>query len=125
MFDSCQQIAHHPNCLSGQVTKGEREQGKYFLHTFFAKDQGPHRMKPLTGDSSHFKCLVAGAVQQVDKMCTGLKALAVTEDTEAVKGVVKEKQQAQSKRAREMLQRRKEESSCKRRVSVAGAILTT
>lgn len=112
-------------CFCWQVTKGEREQGKYFMHAFFAKDQGPHQMKQISGDSAHFKCLVAGAVQQVEQISSGLKSMTVTDDCDAVKGAIKERQQAQSKRAREMLARRKEESSCKRRVSVAGAMHST
>lgn len=106
------------------MTKGDREQGKYFLHTFFAEDEGPHKVKQMTGDSPHFKNHVASAMQQVEKASKGFMYMQVVEDAAAMKGALHERHAAQGKRAGEALQRRKEESSSKRRICVAGAVTT-
>lgn len=104
---------------------GGREQGKYFLHTFFPKEQGPHKVKQLTGDSTAFKVHVESAVQQVEKASKGFMDMQAIEDVDAMKGAMQERRAAQSKRARDALLMRKEESSSKRRVCVFGAVTVT
>lgn len=116
-------LAHNYNGLKTLLVKSKAR--KYKCAAFFGKLKGPHKSPPLTGASDVWKELMQRAVKHV---CTNRKKAGERASEGNAAGlshafdvVVKTKHQESIKRAREQLQKRKEERGAKRRCSVGSA----
>ena len=103
--------------------KGDQEQGKFTLCKFFKKNEGPYKLKMMTGESDVFSHHCQRAADKVEVVTRTMDDMKIVVDREGYQEQMKKVQQNSTKRAREALAKRQDEVAAKRKTTVSCAAI--